>query len=497
MSRQISPLPAPIGGLNAFNDYFSTPETDALTLVNFDCESLGIKLRKGFTTFASGIAGTPRSIFEYDSGAVQKIFAASGAVIYEISSGSAVARISGLLSDNWRFINFGTAGGRFLVGVNGFDTGRIYNGAAWSNMSVTGAASTELFSLFSFKERLFFLQKNSLSAWYLNVRSIGGALTEFPMSSFFRKGGKLAGAVTVSLNSNDGIADYVAFFTDRGEILIYSGVDPSSDFQLIGRYEIAPPIGDRFIAEYGGDALILTSEGVIAVSDIFSYGRVPPERNLSAKINPLLTDDYGVFSASQGWKILYAPMKQKLYVTVPQGGTRYKAYVMNTITRAWSLFEGVPFFAAEALSSGVYGAEGGSVALLENGFLDKGSPILAEMLTGYYPVGGYGNKFVHGVKPNISARGFEELEIFLDVQTDLGRRTLKNIINSGTPNEYAIWNVSRWNEAAWKPAARVFNQEKTVGKYGERFSINLRVRGSSSDFRWQGANFYYEMSQNV
>ena len=52
-----------------------------------------------------------------------RLFAAVGANIYDASAGGVVgaAVVSGRTSDKWQHTNFGTAGGNFLILVNGAD----------------------------------------------------------------------------------------------------------------------------------------------------------------------------------------------------------------------------------------------------------------------------------------------------------------------------------------------------------------------------------------
>lgn len=499
MKRNIFEVSAPIGGLNAISDLVSMPPQDALVLENFNIEPYGVKVRRGFEAFATGFTAVPSEIFEYDSGAAQEIFTAVDNNIYQITASSKTSVVASLTSDAWSFVNFGTAAGRFLVGVNGADTGRTYNGTTWSNISVTGASSADMKQVLQYKNRLFFVEKDALSVWSLPVRSIGGALTEFPMSSFFRRGGKLAAAFTVSMQDTDGMDDFIAFMSDRGEILLYAGTDPSSDFVLQGRFETAPPIGERFFADFGGDALLLTREGVVAMSDVFAYGRVPPERNLSAKINPLLTDDYEVFGALAGWRLSYAPEEQTLYIAVPVGGGASKIYVMNTLLRAWSCYAGVPGNALASLSDGVYAADTGRVCKIETGSSDNGSAISSEFITGYSALGAPGRKYVFGVKPNINARSLSGAEASLDVLTDYQDTVLKKRIYDAAASEAAIaeWDVSDWDAADWEPTERIYNQETTVGKFGEVFAAKMRVRGIGSNLRVQKMTYYYERSADL
>jgi hypothetical protein len=43
--------------------------------------------------------------------------------------------------------------------------------------------TTSIVNVFASKGRLYFIEKNSLSFWYLAAGVVGGALTEFPLDT--------------------------------------------------------------------------------------------------------------------------------------------------------------------------------------------------------------------------------------------------------------------------------------------------------------------------
>ena len=132
---------APVGGWNARDPLAEMPTTDAVLLDNFFCTPYDVKVRDGYSLWATGIVGTVNTLCSYSppSGAI-KLFAAAGANIYNVSIAGAVgtADVTGFLSDKWQHTNFGTPGGNFLSLVNGSDLPLIYNGTGWG--SVQGAA---------------------------------------------------------------------------------------------------------------------------------------------------------------------------------------------------------------------------------------------------------------------------------------------------------------------------------------------------------------------
>ena len=83
----------------------------------------------------------------------------------------------------WEYVNITTAGGSYLMAVNGADSALLYNGATWTNPAITGVTSSTLCNITLFKNRLWFIEQYTLKAWYLPTSSIGGAAQYIDMSS--------------------------------------------------------------------------------------------------------------------------------------------------------------------------------------------------------------------------------------------------------------------------------------------------------------------------
>src|SRR3546814_3715474 len=81
-------------------------------------------------------------------------------------------RISDWSSDVCSSDLIGTAGGQFLLIMNGVDTPRTFNGTSWANASITGPTQANLVWCNLHQRRLWFGEQDSLTAWYLAVNSI-------------------------------------------------------------------------------------------------------------------------------------------------------------------------------------------------------------------------------------------------------------------------------------------------------------------------------------
>jgi hypothetical protein len=69
------------------------------------------------------------------------------------------------------------------------------------------------------------------------------------------------------LDAGDGVDDKIVFVTTEGEAAVYEGADPDADnWSLVGRYDLAPPMGKNAVMRAGGELLIATMEGIIPIS---------------------------------------------------------------------------------------------------------------------------------------------------------------------------------------------------------------------------------------
>lgn len=139
---RVTSVPAPISGLNARDSIAEMAPTDALVLDNFEPGTSNVALRNGSSPWATGIAGDVNALLCYRFATTNKLFAAAGANVYDVSASGPIGApvLTGMTSDHWRSVNFGTPGGHFLVAVNGSDKGQYYDGTRWHLLEGTGAA---------------------------------------------------------------------------------------------------------------------------------------------------------------------------------------------------------------------------------------------------------------------------------------------------------------------------------------------------------------------
>jgi len=94
-------------------------------------------------TYTIGITDHIETLMNYSSPTTTKLFAAVNGAFYDCSTNPATLSYNGSFgNDRWQHINFSTAGGNFLVAVNGQDATMLYDGTRWYKMATTATAQT-------------------------------------------------------------------------------------------------------------------------------------------------------------------------------------------------------------------------------------------------------------------------------------------------------------------------------------------------------------------
>ncbi len=380
-------LPAPVGGLNAISRVDDLPETDALSLVNVYPNGANCSVRKGFEVFAtpsSNNAVETLIAFPQADGTNQLIACANNK-IYRIDSGVVDKTGATVPTSNvWQHVIFNDR----VFMCNGVNTVQVYNGTTVSDSTFTGVTLADLISVSTYKERLYFVEKSSLSMWYGNLKAVGAsALTEFDMSYFFRLGGYLlyAGSYTDRIGTNT--TDLFFAVSSEGEILCYGGDSPSGTWGLVARYVIGKPLGYKAFVRVDNDLWINTERGIVPLSLLFSGGSSVAQNSVSAKVNPLISNYGSQVGFGNDWFGAHWAAGRRVYISLPINFTQTDFLVCNIETGAWCYYTLPAGYVPNSmcvLDSVVYiGCTNGSVIEFETGYSDGTSPINFFIKLGY------------------------------------------------------------------------------------------------------------------
>jgi len=463
---------APVGGwLQSRNKGKVSPET-ATILDNWFPEIDGIRVRAGTTRFAN-IGEPVESMFSYESGNVNKIFAASTGSIFDISAPAdtetpVAASVTGQTNGEYSAAIMSTAGGVFLTVVNGANDRQVYDGANWNTTpAITGVATSDLSNVWAYRNRLFFVQKDSLKAWFLPVESIGGAAQEISLAGVFTKGGSILFGATWSLDAGDGIDDLCVFVSTKGEVAVYQGNNPADPnvWALSGVYEVGPPLGPKAFLRVGGDLLIATEDGLVPMSSAVQKNRETLSLTaLSISIEKAWRAEIGRRHGS--WSITKWPAKNMAIVSFKSisGAVTYQ-FVVNLRTSAWARYTGWDVRATALFDDNLlYGREDGRIMFAERGGSDDGEVYVSRYVGDYdhlrAPARTKVGKMAQGVF--ISNQPFNPK---IGIATDFKDQTLGGLtIAQSSPT--TVWDAAIWDVATWDGASSKEITTKWVSAIG-------------------------------
>jgi hypothetical protein len=467
MTARSTSIAAPVGGWNARDSLADMDKMDAPNLENWFPTTTEVVLRNGYTQFATGMASQVESLLNYTGGSADKLFAfTANGKIYEVTAGGAVgaAVVTGLTNGRWETQNISTAGGNFALCVNGTDKLRGYSGTAWwtdgdGTHDITGFDTATASNITLFKNRIWFIKKNTLEAWYLPTSSIAGAAAQYSLQSIARAGGYLVDFCAWTIDAGYGVDDFIAFVTSKGEVIVYKGTDPSSiaTWGLVGVWQIGSPVGSRCLMKYEGDLLVIGQDGLSPMSAALQSSRVNPKVQLTDKIQWAVSEAVTAYGGNFGWETLYYPKQNMLIMNVPvSAGSGQNQYVMNTITKSWCKFTGWAANTWCLFQNDPYFGGNGFVGKAWNTHSDNGSNITGTASQAFSYLGSPGilKRFTM-IRPVISTDGSPGLSANLNIDFEIN--TMSAAIAT-TPVTGAIWDTSLWDTG-------IFSSGLTISKY--------------------------------
>lgn len=449
------PIAAPLAGWNSRDQTVEIPPNGppyAIFMENFFVNDDKIKLRKGSSEYATGLNGIPKTLMPFKSGTTEKLFAATADSIYEVTASGAVgaAAVTSLSNALWRFTMHSTTSGDYLLCANGADGLRTYDGSTWAKSTLTTLTDAEVDSVTAHKERLWMIKKNTLDAYYLPTFSIdngGGAETKFPLGAKCNKGGFLVAIATWTRDGGDGVDDLLCFITSEGEVLVYSGTNPASDFAHIGTYLVDKPLGKRCTAKFGGDLIILTERGPLPMSrinDMVGIDDVIPEA-----IQPAFKAASSVARAYDGWNILTYDNRGWLIFNVPTvTDSQSEQYVMDMDTRTWWKFTGWNAMDFAEVSNGLYFAgTGTSTYWADTGTADDSAAIEGKVGLGWSRFGTPFQKSFGQVRAYTISTG--DVKLTFEMVMDFRPSEITGANETSIATDGADWDVELWDVAEW------------------------------------------------
>lgn len=365
-------------------------------LENFFPNGATVDLRNGYRQHATGVGpGIVGSLHEYvqeDGDRFLLGFETGNA--WNATSAGAATDITGAATLIGNGSNLYTVNFRNLIFIKENEGTPVYTWNGTGNLAAAGftgpsGADSALARMTTYKNRIYFAGLTTASVWYGGLDAVTGALTEFPCLSLFRLGGYIAFVGSTSL-SGFSVEEVFVIISNQGEILLYQGDYPgASNWGIVGRYYIPAPAGLQAYFYWGQDILVITKQGLVALSDAIATGSKREFQFFSDNIAPTFKTlvqaalDIGSSVSHYINGVVY-PGGPYLVVNIPTSTAVSVQLVMNLITKAWCKFTGQNAFRWALFNQDLYYAgNAGKIFKADNGYFDENptSPGVAQART--------------------------------------------------------------------------------------------------------------------
>lgn len=345
---------------------------------------------------------------------------------------------------------------------------------------INNVDTSTLSHVWVYKNRLYFVKKDTLVAWYLPSGALGGNASDMSLAGVFQNGGYLLFGGTWSIDAGDGVDDKCVFVSSEGEVAIYEGSAPSeNDWALVGRYEITKPLGKNATMRAGGDLVILTEDGMVPLSAALNKDKAALSLAAVSKAIEPEWKTRVIARREVPWQVVKWPSYNMAIVSQPviDDSTPAECLVVNLETGAWCLYTGWNVRSLVLHNDRVYfGSNGGEVFLAESGGTDNGASYTCTYVGLWDHMGNYG-----AVKDMKLARGIFRTgwpftpKISVSVNYAVNLPAAPDAYVS-TPADNA-WDVGNWDEAIWNGVSELQVRTKwsAIGKTGYAIAPQVQV----------------------
>jgi len=568
---------SPVGGWNARDSIANMPPLDAVELTNLFPTPTDVQLRLGYSQFSTGITGQVNSLMNYAGTSFQKLFAAAGTSIYDVSGPTATV-VKTVTNDKFQHINVSTPGGNFMVAVNGVDPAQLYDGTRWIsyastataqtistitrggagnltatvttttphglitgnqivvagaspseyngtfiitrinatqfsyimasapsgnastvgaytiNYAITGVDSSTLVHVNLFKNFLFFVQENSMSAWYLPVGQVAGAALELDFGGIARMGGFIQAMGTWTIDAGQGADDYAVWVTNNGEAIVYNGTNPDAaeTWALKGVWQLGQTFNRRCFLKWAGDLLLLTKEGLVPLASALQSSRLDPRINLTDKIFYAISRATNLYQNNFGWQINYYAAQNMLIINVPftEG---IQQYCMHTISKAWCNFTDISATCWELSYDTMYFGGNGFVGRFWDSYNDNGNNINAtvQQSYSYFDAPGQQKRFTM-IRPIFQTdNGLPGILVGINTDFDV-QNNLGGVSFNAISSTLGVWDSGVWDEDVWGGTLSLTKLWQGVTGLGYSGGIVMKIASQGIDVHWVSSDYVME-----
>lgn len=346
----------------------------------------------------------------------------------------------------------------------------------------SGLTSADMKFVWVYKRRLWFAQKNSLNAYYMDQPdAIGGAPKVFPLGGEYALGGALLFGQSWSLDSGaqGGLSEQNIFVSTEGEVAVYQGIDPdqASSWGKVGLYRVGTPLGDRAWFRAGSDIGIATTIGLVPLSQAIqrAIAALAP-----AAVSYPIEEAWNRATQERGrdnWVCEVWPEQQMVLTAPPDavGVNQPVALIANARTGAWCRYTNWHMLCMTVFDGRLYfGSPGGLVYLANVSGADDGQPYTGVYLPLFEDFGASMQRKIPKLGRAVLRAAVpitERLSFHADYNTALPAPP------NATPSPGAnVWGTAEWGDAVWggDDAGVVTQTLRSLGGAGYACSVAVQ-----------------------
>lgn len=502
--RQVSKIqnfPPPVGGWVSDVNAVGAGIATAVILENIVPKQNRAFVRNGSLT-VSQLPTAIETVADFDNGASQVFVAAAGSAVYTVPVTddndlvNADVLEEGFANARWQTVMASNgADEASLVMVNGADGIWCFDGVNFEEATAS-AANPTVDNVINFKSRLWFTKLNDATIYYGEVLSNKPAtLTAFPIGPLLRNGGEIIAINSLSMDGGSGPDDYLVCISSRGEIVVFSGIDPSTDFQLVGIFKAAKPLSRRCLAKNGSDLVYYGTNGPQLLTRLFSSSE-----GLETMALPIRTEFEDAMLANAnlfGWDLIGYPRRGWLMFNVPMQANKIAdQFVVNLESQAWFRIKDWNAASWTTHKTKLYfGGFDGKLRIADVGSTDDGNPIDFDFLQSWQEFETPSRKKFNMAQVTIKADA--PPDILVDINVDYAQVQPKSKPSFGSQAVSSPWNTSPWDTSPWSSTDDFYIKSFGLSDIGHVGALRYRGQIKNSSHTLFGFRIAYEEGEFI
>jgi len=241
------------------------------------------------------------------------------------------------------------------------------------------------------------------------------------------------------------------------------------------------------MSDWGGDVLILSATGIVAISDVLSGSAAFVNKsdltyNITRYMRSVMSKTLDEF----GWSLSLVPSEGVTVITSPKNplsSEKPVQFAVNTTTNAWCMFRDLDMVCQDKNNTGYYFGTSDGRAMLMVGEVDEANlagdsslPIKFSILTHYTNLGSAGTwKRPQFIRPSWIAASDPVYEVKIMFDHDIGELQTSPPY---TTQDVALWDTAIWDSDVWAGSAQSYLE--TVGVDGMGRHLAVAIRGEST-----------------